>query len=400
MEQSALISQNQIGEEEILTDPQITSPTHPLVTESLLQSNEILKCPSENIEILNPDIPISLETDNVSTRKSFLEKELKNLQSYNGAGVSELHIPNYTSRKRVPTYNKAKYIYNEALESLRTEIQEFNAQKFQTMEAIDLTNTDVSSRCKRIVHRESALLMAFEDLSSLTERQGLYQENKSLKEQVDKLLTQTTFIKLTFKDFISNCSTILRDDLDRLDHSKNDNEVQVSIPNLVPTFNLGMGLPRLTPQVPILSASDTERPKVPLPAASNSHSSPKVCFDTQPHTMNSITRGIPSILPLASSNIPHTHTVVCYSPTCITDQFITGSCNNTYPTNLPIYTSAKPRYSEEKSFHDLSEETNKLSPTYETHQSLDHFKTAAREHKALILEEPDLQGSSRKLLKF
>ena len=79
MEQNVSIHQNNIDEEEFPTDPQITSPTHPLVTESLLQSNEILKCPSENIEILNPDIPISLETENVSTRKSFLEKELKNL---------------------------------------------------------------------------------------------------------------------------------------------------------------------------------------------------------------------------------------------------------------------------------------------------------------------------------
>ena len=151
MEQNSLISQNQIGEEEILTDPQITSPTHPLVTESLSQRNELLERSRENIESFNPDIPISTEIETVRTRKSVLEKELKNLQSYNLAGVSELHIPNYTSRKRAPTYNKAQYIYNEALESLRTEIQEFNAQKFQTMEAIDLKNTDVSSRCKRII---------------------------------------------------------------------------------------------------------------------------------------------------------------------------------------------------------------------------------------------------------
>ena len=161
--------------------------------------------------------------------------------------------------------------------------------------------------------------MAFEDLSSLTERQGLYQENKSLKEQVDKQLTQTTFIKLTFKDFISNCSSILRDDLDRLGHPKNDSEVRVSIPHQIPAFNQGMDLTRLASQVPILSTSDTERPKVPMPAASSCHSSPKVCLNTQPHTMNSITRGIQSILPLASSNIPHTHTVVCYIPTCITN---------------------------------------------------------------------------------
>ena len=137
-----------------------------------------------------------------------------------------------------------------------------------------------------------------------------------------------------------------------------------------------------------------------MPAASSCHSSPKVCLNTQPHTMNSITRGIPSILPLASSNIPHTHAVVCYSPTCITNQCITGSCNNTYPINLPIHTSAKPRYSEEKSFHDLSKETNVLSPTNEIHQSLEHSKTAAREHKALIPEEPDLQGSSREATKI
>ena len=74
MEQSALISQNQIGEEEILTDPQITSPTHPLVTESLSQRNEFLERSSQNIESFNPDIPISSEAENVSTRKSFFGK--------------------------------------------------------------------------------------------------------------------------------------------------------------------------------------------------------------------------------------------------------------------------------------------------------------------------------------
>ena len=74
MEQSALISQNQIGEEEILTDPQITSPTHPLVTESLSQRNELLERPSENIESFNPDIPISTQFEYVSFRRSVLDK--------------------------------------------------------------------------------------------------------------------------------------------------------------------------------------------------------------------------------------------------------------------------------------------------------------------------------------
>ena len=257
MEQNVSIHQNNIDEEHTPTDTQITSPSHPLVTESLSQRNEFLERSSQNIESFIPDIPIYTEIENVGTRKSVLEKELKNLQSYNVAGVSELHIPNYTSRKRVPTYDKAKYIYNEVLESLRTEIQEFNAHNFQSMEATALIDTDVSSRCKRIFHRESALLMAFEDLSSLTEREGLYQENKSLKEQMDKQLTQTTFIKHTFKDFISNCSSILRDDLDRLGHPKNDSEVRVSIPHQIPAFNQGMDLTRLASQVPILSTSDT-----------------------------------------------------------------------------------------------------------------------------------------------
>lgn len=82
-----------------------------------------------------------------------MEKGLKNLQSFNIAGVSELHIPNYTSRKRVPTYHTAKYMYNEAQDSLRSEIQEFNAKQFQSMEAIALMETVVNSRCKRIFQR-------------------------------------------------------------------------------------------------------------------------------------------------------------------------------------------------------------------------------------------------------
>ena len=77
MDQNVSIYQNNIGEEETPTDPQITSPTHPLVTESLFQSNELLERPSDNSESFNADIPISTDADNVSTRKSFLEKELK-----------------------------------------------------------------------------------------------------------------------------------------------------------------------------------------------------------------------------------------------------------------------------------------------------------------------------------
>ena len=103
----------------------------------------------------------------------------------------------------------------------------------------------------------------------------------------------------------------------------------------------------------ILSTSDTEKPKVPLPSASNSNYSTKICLNTQLHTTSSITRGIPSILPLTSSNIPHTHTVVCYRSTCTTDQFITGSWNNSNPINHSIYTPAKPIHSEGMSFHDL-----------------------------------------------
>ena len=78
MKQSVLIYQNNIGEKEIPTDPQITSPTHPLVTEYLLQPNESLERSSENIQSLNPAIPISIEIENISTRKSVLEKEQKN----------------------------------------------------------------------------------------------------------------------------------------------------------------------------------------------------------------------------------------------------------------------------------------------------------------------------------
>ena len=150
----------------------------------------------------------------------------------------------------------------------------------------------------------------------------------------------------------------------------------------------------------ILSTSDTEKPKVPLPSASNSNYSTKICLNTQLHTTSSITRGIPSVLPLTNSNIPHTHTVVCYSSTCTTDQYITGSCNNSNPINHSIHTPAKPMHSEEMSFHDLSKETNVLSPANEIHQSLEHSKTAAREHKALLQEDPVLQDSSREATEF
>ena len=150
----------------------------------------------------------------------------------------------------------------------------------------------------------------------------------------------------------------------------------------------------------IVSTSGTEKPKVPMPSTSNSNYSPKICLNTQLHTTSSITRGIPSILPLTSSKIPHTHTVVCYSSTCTTDQFIAGSCNNANPINLPIHTPSRPMYSEEKSFYDLSEETNILSPANEIHQSLEHSKTAAREHRAILPDEPDLQDPSREATEF
>ena len=132
MEEKTSNEQNDIQEDRFLTENQITSPTHPYATTSQLHHQKLLET-EDGENNLQSETPIPLDQESVRSRQSTFEKELKNLKSYNPAGAKELNHFNPISRKRNPSYQRAKYIYEDALMSLRSEIQEFHAQDFQNM---------------------------------------------------------------------------------------------------------------------------------------------------------------------------------------------------------------------------------------------------------------------------
>lgn len=77
--------------------------------------------PSQNPNDLN-DTTLIIPRTEVDRR----DRETQNLRPVNCSGLSEL-APLKPTRSRRPSYQKAKTIYEEALRSIREELDEFNA---------------------------------------------------------------------------------------------------------------------------------------------------------------------------------------------------------------------------------------------------------------------------------
>ena len=84
-----------------------------------------------------------------NAKRTHQSREMKNLQPTNCPGLSEL-ASFKPSRSRSPSYQKAKTIYDEALVSIKEELEEFNAQNYDSILSEKMPSTDIRPRYRKI----------------------------------------------------------------------------------------------------------------------------------------------------------------------------------------------------------------------------------------------------------
>ena len=102
-------------------------------------------------------------------------REVKNLGPVNRPGLSEL-APLKPTRSRSPSYQKAKTIYEEALNTIRKELDAF--QNFEITSSEIVPDTEIRTRYRKLKMREIVLISVSEDLAPLLKRSGLVEEKK------------------------------------------------------------------------------------------------------------------------------------------------------------------------------------------------------------------------------
>ena len=94
-----------------------------------------------------------------NTKRTHQSREMKNLQPANRPGLSEL-APLKPTRSRSPSYQKAKTIYDEALVSIKEELEEFNAQNYVNILLENMSSTDIRPRYRKMKTKEIVLISA------------------------------------------------------------------------------------------------------------------------------------------------------------------------------------------------------------------------------------------------
>ena len=143
-------------------------------------------------------------------------REIRNLGPVNYPGLSEL-APLKPTRSRSPSYQKAKTIYDEALISIKEELDEFNAQNYDSILSENMPSTDIRPRYRKMKMKEIVLISASEDLAPLLIKSGLIEEERTIAEDVIAIHEQVTNIKLTYQDAVSNVTNSLFGDRDMED---------------------------------------------------------------------------------------------------------------------------------------------------------------------------------------
>ena len=117
----------------------------------------------------------------ISTRPSVGFREIENLKSVNLPGALEITNTPLPTRKRNPSYQKARYIYDEASKALKAEISKFEAQKYYNKPYEALIQSNIRPHYRKIRQRQQALLIAAEDLIPILEKDGMIQEEREVK---------------------------------------------------------------------------------------------------------------------------------------------------------------------------------------------------------------------------
>ena len=141
-------------------------------------------------------------------------REIKNLGPVNCPGISEL-APLKPTRSRSPSYQKAKTIYEEALYTIRKELDAF--QNFEITSSEIVPDTEIRTRYRKLKMREIVLISVSEDLAPLLKRSGLVEEEKRISDEVMAIHNQVSDIKLTYQDVVSNVTNSILGDRDMED---------------------------------------------------------------------------------------------------------------------------------------------------------------------------------------
>ena len=150
---------------------------------------------------------LSEQDNSTSTVRS---RELENLKPTNKPGLEE--VTPTGPRRRKPSFQKAKIVFEESLRAAEQELEEFKDQNFPYMNPEALPQTDIKPRYRKLRLREQALILAAEDLRPILEKSGLKQDLATLKQQVDAIAAQTTCIKLTYNKVVSKFTETDRTD--------------------------------------------------------------------------------------------------------------------------------------------------------------------------------------------
>ena len=226
-------------------------------------------------------------------------QEIENPKSVNLPGALEITNTPLSTRKRSPSYQKAKYMYDETLKALNAEIARFDAQKYHNEPYEALINSNIRPHYRKIRQRQQALQTAAEDLLPILEKGGMVQEEREVKEDIDNASSQIIAVKLQFGDSVSNFSERSRQESDI------GSNASIQINNQYQTS----GVRSLSP-IPNNTALTSTNPSKTWGIPSHTQ------------TTNTATGGITSTIPPPPSATPHLHTVVCTAPTCTTDGII------------------------------------------------------------------------------
>ena len=136
---------------------------------------------------------------------------MRNLGPVNCPGLSEL-APLKPTRSRSPSYQKAKTMYDNAVISIREELEEF--QNYENTSSEIVPHTDIRMKYRRLKMKEIVLISAAEDLEPLLERSGQIEGKQKISHEVMAIHNQVLDIKLTHQDVVSNVTNSIFGDLD------------------------------------------------------------------------------------------------------------------------------------------------------------------------------------------
>ena len=119
-------------------------PNISISAQQIIQTAVQIHNPAE--ETVNNNTPLPQKS---VTQSKVSFRELHNLQSTNAPGTLELSSDIPSRRNHRPSYQKARFIYDEALEKLKTELEEFDAQSYHNLSPEVRAQSDIRLRYRQ-----------------------------------------------------------------------------------------------------------------------------------------------------------------------------------------------------------------------------------------------------------